>query len=826
MSVIRLTQQKVLVFLVLSIAACAFVVWQISADARRQIEHLATANTDSTQWSLAQTEVELLALLVAISDASDTPSDPEALAEVRSRFDVFYSRLRTLTTGRVFESLRQNEAAGAALAQISAVLDDAIPAIDAADPELRQALPSLGARIAALRPAVRSASLDGVRLFSDDSDRQREQLSSTMRDLALLVGLMAVAITVVVTALVVMANRARRQAAHIATTHARLQTVIATCPDAIVVADPNGRIVDFNEAAERIYGYSAAEAVNADMLSLIVPEAARIETLEFLSDMPSVATAFGAATQASAMRKSGEIFPIEATVARAPSDTGPVMVAFVRDITRQVEEADELIRARDQALAGERSKDEMLTVMSHEMRTPLNGLLGTLDLLAMTPLGEEQRRYVDVMTRSGELLLAHVNSVLDIARADAGALRLEEVPFGPSKLVRDLLDSLRAKALRRGNELSVRTDGSDGMPVLGDPARLTQILINLVGNAIKFTQNGRIDVIIDRRTAGQVEFRVRDTGIGIAPEDQERVFEDFVTLDASFNRNVEGTGLGLGIVRRLTRLMKGNIRIESERGQGACFVLTLPFANQPEMSDLPHEATSISAAAQTDRKVLVIEDNEVNRMVVRGMLEARSCHVVEAVDGQEGVLLARDQRFDVIFMDISMPLLDGVAASRLIRSEGPNKDVPIVALTAHVREEDEARFHAAGMNAVLAKPLSFRALDLLLDSLADDPPSPVRQDEARRYLAANIGEAQADKVLPRIRQEFHESLQSLKDIAPEPQRRVEAARLAHKMAGAVALIGLAALRDELVRLEEELTGEGDIRTEIAARLDRIDNLAP
>ena len=825
MSAIRFTHQKLLALLVGSIAACACVVWLVSTDARRQIEHLATANTDSTQWSLAQSEVELLALLVAISDATEKPDDPNALGRVRSRFDIFYSRLRTLTTGRVFETLRQNNSAGERLARVATVLDEAIPLIDAPDAELRRSLPTLGADIAALRPAVRSASLDGVRLFSDDSDRQREQLSSTLRDLALLVGLMAVAITVVVVALGIMATRARRQAAHIATTHARLRTVIATCPDAIVVADPDGRIIDFNEAAERIYGYSADEALDADMLSLIVPETARDETIEFLGSIPSTVTELGPATQATAMRKSGEIFPIEATVARAPSDTGQVMVAFVRDITRQVEEAEELIQARDRAVAGERSKDEMLTVMSHEMRTPLNGLLGTLELLSTTTLDNAQRRYVDVMAQSGELLLGHVNSVLDIARADAGALQLEQIPFDPHRLVCDLLDSLRAQAQRRGNQLFARATGPDDRPVLGDPARLTQILVNLIGNAIKFTENGRIDVIVDRRTAGRVEFQVRDTGIGIAPEDHERIFEEFVTLDASFQRKVEGTGLGLGIVRRLTQLMQGSIRIESDRDRGACFVLTLPLASPPRTNDLPELPSTSDVALQPHRKVLVVEDNEVNRMVVRGMLQARNCQVIEAADGQEGVALARNQSFDLIFMDISMPQMDGVAASRLIRAEGPNRDIPIIALTAHVRAEDEARFQAAGMTTVLAKPLSFRTLDQLLASLAADGPDMVRREAARSYLAENVGQAQAEKVLTRIIQELDEGLTVLNDILPDPQRRTDAARLAHKMAGAVALIGLTDLRDELAGLEEALTTESETPSELTARLERISALA-
>ncbi|WP_304614079.1 hybrid sensor histidine kinase/response regulator [Paracoccus sp. (in: a-proteobacteria)] len=826
MSAIRTRLQVAVAVLTVSIAVCGFVVWVVSADARRQIDQLATANSDSIQWSLAQSEVELLALLVAVGDARAQPGDTAMLAEVRTRFDILYSRMRTLTTGRVFQTLRQDDPARRRLDQTEAALDAIVPLIDGSDDRLRDALPTLQARVAALRPVVRSASLEGVRLFSGQSDRQREQVSAAMHDLALLVGMMVVAVTLVVAALAVMADRARRQAARIATTHARLRTVIATSHDAIVVADTDGRILDFNESAQRIYGYGAEEALGADMLTLIVPEAARAEVRGFLADISTPATDPGRPVRATAMRKSGEIFPIEVTVARAPSERGPVMIAFVRDVTRQVQEADELIRARDRAVAGERAKDEMLTVMSHEMRTPLNGLLGTLDLLSATPLNPQQRRYAEVMAQSGALLLGHVNSVLDIARADAGAMRLEQVAFDPHRLVLDLLEALQARARQRGNTLSAQMIGDAACPVLGDPARLTQILMNLIGNAIKFTEGGRITVTIDRRQRGVVEFRVHDTGIGIAPEDHARIFQEFVTLDPSFRRMVEGTGLGLGIVRRLTRLMDGDIRVESAIGQGACFILTVPLADQPLPPPVTTPARPAPPMPGPRRRVLVVEDNEVNRMVVREMLHARNCDIVEAVDGQQGVDAALAQRFDLIFMDISMPRMDGITAATRIRAQGPNVATPIIALTAHARPADQDRFQAAGMSATLTKPLSFQALDPLLDRVATMRGASPARDAARRHLAGNIGAEHADRMLDRILSEFHDGLARLDDLTADPATLSDAAHLAHRMAGSVALLGLSELRDALSDLESGLTAGTLARPGILNRLAAIGAMSP
>ncbi len=795
----------------------------ISADARRQIDRLAIANLESVQWALAQSEVELLTMLELLGQIQQIAPEEQAaaLAQFRQRFDIFYSRNRTLNIGTVFDHVRQHEGVQDALVEISDFLAYAIPLVDGPDAQLIEALPELRARAKALRPSVREISLEGVRTNSMHSDRQRAQVASALEDLALLVAMLFLALVAVVLALAFMAQNARNQATSMALTHSRLRAVIATSIDAIVVADAQGRIIDFNDVAVRIYGYSLEEALGADMVSLIVPEQLRDYVrarVASLRDSTSWAEMPENPEPAKAMRKSGEIFPIEVSVARAESETGPVMVCFVRDISRRVANEAELIRARDRALAGEKAKADMLAVMSHEMRTPLNGLMGTLDLLMTTQLDDRQRRYAQVMAQSGHLLLRHVNNVLDISRADAGVIELAWRPFDPRLLVSQILDGLQAQAQQRGNVLSLAMIGDNRRPLMGDQSRLTQILMNLVGNAIKFTEGGHILVEIDRSVgAGHVEFRVTDTGIGIATEDQQRIFDEFVTLDPSFQREVEGTGLGLGIVRRLAGLMGGWVTVDSQPGEGSCFTVRLPLPEQvaePEALPAPQAPEPAAPAAPSQLQVLVVEDNQINRMVVGEMLASRNCRVIEACDGQEGVTEAGRRRFDLILMDISMPRMDGVTAAQAIRRNGPNTATPIIALTAHALPADQAKFAKAGMLATLTKPLSFKALDDILKRFtgttkapaqARAKPRPVtnRKEAARAHLAESIGPERAVQVVDRILKELDDGLTRLQDMIQDPARNDDVARLAHRMAGSVAMIGFDDIRQSLNRLETE-----------------------
>ncbi|MDE9450230.1 response regulator [Aliiroseovarius sp. Z3] len=784
----------------------AAAIWLLSADARREVDALATANADSTQWSLAQSEVEFLAFTIAARAVVAGKAQP---ADARRRFDVFYSRMQTLKSARSFADVRAHSEVEISLADIDDFFADAIPFVDADDGAFVAALPGLVDRFPSLQADLRTISLAGVSVLSARSETRRAAVSGALTDLGFIsFGLLALLLALV--GILFMINRAsQRQTSEIALTQGRLQAIISTSLDAILVAGKDGHVLDFNGAAEGIFGYTREEAIGADVADLIIPD----HLLDAHNDgmaryrQTGIKHVVGSGLlKLEAKRKDGSVFPVELSINSAESEEGEIFVSYIRDISKRVESENELVEARDKALAGEKAKADLLAVMSHEMRTPLNGVLGTLDLLSDTVLDERQQKYVGVMDASGKMLLEHVNNVLDISRVDAGkAVRVEE-PFNVCELAQSTVEGLQTTAALRGNTLKIAQLGPRAAMRVGDRKRIQQILFNLLGNAIKFTENGTITLEIDCQNGGEtMEFRVIDTGIGISEADLARIFEDFVTLDASYQREVEGTGLGLGIVRRLAELLEGEIGVESEEGDGSVFWVRLPLphvADRPvtrPVSMTPHEVSGDAL------RVLLVEDNEVNRMVAREMLEKNGCEVTEAIDGQDGVRAAEAEAFDLILMDISMPKLDGTTAAKMVKnSNGPNVETPIIALTAHALPADVARFRDAGMEDVITKPLSFDRLKAVLTEFsAPDVREERRQDGTPMAdLIETLGAEKAEALRQRVVTEVKVGIVDLTAMAGDESRRTELGALAHKLAGSVAMFGEQPIWEQLKALEE------------------------
>jgi len=372
--------------------------------------------------------------------------------------------------------------------------------------------------------------------------------------------------------------------------------------------------------------------------------------------------------------------------------------------------------ARMLALAdsASRAKSEFLANMSHEIRTPLNGVLGTLELLAESELKPAQREWVDTVRSSGTHLLTLLSDVLDVSKIEAGKVVLEHAPFDLRRLLVELQRHFAPTAAAKG--LSLACDVASDVPsaLVGDATRVRQVLFNLVGNALKFTERGVVTLCgIARQHIGdqlELELRVRDTGIGIAPERLDAIFDKFTQADASTTRRFGGSGLGLSIARDLARLMGGDVRVHSELGRGSEFVVTLRVARAAEHAD-----AGLNAPLRPGLRVLVAEDNPVNWRVTQALLEKLACSTSHAATGAEAVRAAQAHAFDVILMDCQMPELDGFEATRAIRAApGPNARTPILALTANALAGDEQRCHAAGMDDYLAKPVRREELEALL----------------------------------------------------------------------------------------------------------------
>ncbi len=366
----------------------------------------------------------------------------------------------------------------------------------------------------------------------------------------------------------------------------------------------------------------------------------------------------------------------------------------------------ELDAALTAAYAATKAKGDFLATISHEIRTPLNGILGMLHLLTDTELNAEQRDFARTIKQSAEALLRIINNILDFSKIEAGRMELDSVEFNLQIVVKGVTDLLTPKAVEKGLELGITIEGDVPLLLRGDPGRLRQVLINLVGNAIKFTETGEVLVAVglieDTGETAILRFEVRDTGIGIRADRYEALFEPFSQLDSSTTRKYEGTGLGLAISRQLVQLLGGELSVTSTPGQGSVFSFTVRLGRP----DAPDDQPPTDAQTTVGLRVLVVDDNPVNQKVAINLLRKAGHTVDLAVNGQEAVELANRRDYELILMDCHMPEMDGFQATAAIRAaEGPRGPVPIIAMTANVTERDREACLAVGMNDYIAKPV-------------------------------------------------------------------------------------------------------------------------
>ncbi len=374
----------------------------------------------------------------------------------------------------------------------------------------------------------------------------------------------------------------------------------------------------------------------------------------------------------------------------------------------------ELIQAREESEQANRAKSDFLAMMSHELRTPMNGVLGMLQLLETTSLNDEQTEYAALATESTEHLLKVINDILDFSRIERGALELEAIPFNLLELLQSSVQVFQHSAHQRGLQLLLETQtGLEQLEVSGDPTRIRQILVNLIGNALKFTEEGHIRVETHwQQLDDQVLWftcAVHDSGIGIGSERLERMFDAFQQADTSISRRYGGTGLGLPIARTLAERMGGTLRAESQLGEGSVFTLEIPLPFREHSGQMP--SSENQALSNGDgQAVLLVEDNPVNQTVIEAMLRSLGYQVSLVGDGQQALQSFADHDYAAILMDCRLPLMDGYEATRQIRQQAKGRNVPIIALTANALQGDREACLTAGMNDYLAKP--FKRADL------------------------------------------------------------------------------------------------------------------
>ncbi|WP_375690810.1 ATP-binding protein [Pseudooceanicola sp. LIPI14-2-Ac024] len=720
---------------------CVGIIGFLGTEVRQKLNELAYSPADNMQWTLSQFEVEFLELIVALDQATALPEDADpaevtaALAELRKRYDILYSRLETLANSPLYRQAIYNSLVVDRFRRTSAEIRGLVPMIDSPDAELRADLPEIEDTLTGLRDTVRGILTQGNQVLVENADETRTDVALVLYRLVLASLVLLVALSLLVLIFRRMASLNERRAKQVLATSARLETIVSTSRDAILVLDRDGQIETANRAAEAMFDGTHAPLTGRWIGALLFRDTEhRLRPLT-AEDLRVLCQAENRPALRLIGRTQAAVFPVEVSMNVTDREGAPVFVCVIRDISHQVEAELELKDSRDKALAGERAKARFLGVVSHEMRTPLNGIVGTIDLMEDAPDAELRDQYLPVLRNSAHVLLDLVNDVLEITRIE-GQVPVQADPFDLDQVVASVIASEVPRARANGNRLERGAEPPVGT-VRGDVRRVRTVLVNLVANAAKFTRDGEITVTAERMSDDMVEFQVIDTGIGIAEEDLPTIFDDFVRTDAAVNLQIQGTGLGLGIVRQLVQSMKGEIDVESIAGEGSLFRVLLPLP----AAEAVQRGGPVPAAPPPDKglprlDILVVEDNPTNRFVTRRMLGNQGHGVTEAHDGLEAIRIAGERPFDLILMDVSMPNMDGIEAARRIRSgTGPNRATLIVALTAHIGEEVSASLDAAGLNEVLAKPLTRAALDAVVHRAAEGL-ARSRAEHATRAIAA------------------------------------------------------------------------------------------
>jgi hypothetical protein len=468
--------------------------------------------------------------------------------------------------------------------------------------------------------------------------------------------------------------------------------------------------------------------------------------------------------------------------------------------------------------AGNRAKSAFLATMSHEIRTPLNGLIGSVDLLRDTGLSGEQLRHVQVIRECGDALLSLIDDLLDISKLESGTIQLEARPFDVTTLVRGVFDVIAARAGAKGIALMV--DCPD-IGMTSDPTRIRQVLLNLVGNAVKFTERGSVSVrarMLPGSGAGgstMIRFEVSDTGIGIAEDAQARLFRDFQQVDASITRRYGGTGLGLAISRRLVEAMGGSIGLTSQVGKGTTFWFQLPTlragANRPADPELALETRR--AIRPGPPRILVVEDNPVNQRVAAGLLARLGITAEIAADGQEAVDRITAQPFDLVLMDVQMPRLDGLEATRILRQRGAG--VTIVGLSANAFETDRQAGLDAGMDDFVTKPVTRRKIEDILGrwwarDLADERGEEQILPAADEIQLAELRRDLGDDGFAEVSAAFQTDAGTMVGAVAAALAAGDVAaarRVLHTLTGAASTMGQSGLAGAAERLSERLAAD-------------------
>jgi two-component system sensor histidine kinase EvgS len=586
---------------------------------------------------------------------------------------------------------------------------------------------------------------------------------------------------------------------------ARFRLLIEQSPDGIFVAGIDGRYCDVNTAGASMLGYTREEILARSISDVIIPE----EKIRLPGEVKRVTADAVTRTEWIFRRKDGSTFVGEIMCRALPDGR---LQAILRDVTERKQVEAELRLAKEVAESAAEAKGAFLANMSHEIRTPLHIIIGLAHLLTRDEQAPFQKTRLRQLTENSEHLLAVLNDILDLSKADARHLQLNPAPFRLGEVIAKVRRMFQIRAREKGLSLRIDVDAAlaDAV-VVGDAQRLTQVLLNLVGNAIKFTEQGEVVLSVACLAASpeayDIRFSVRDTGVGIAPADHARIFDAFEQADKSPTRLHQGTGLGLSISRHLVELMGSAIQLDSRLGSGSTFSFDLCLErSSAEIPGQPVEALApATSGIHPGLHVLLVEDHEMSQEIILEMLTDLGCEADVVPNGLEAVRCVQERHFDLILMDMQMPIMDGLTATRRIRALPGYADTPIIALTANAFAEDREQCLEAGMSGHLPKPVTPQKLADALAGMAPMPSLPPWPDAGDSGIARMLAELEGIEVGPSWRkspQHLEEYCHNLSRFAAlhrqelaqareavEGGNLTEASNLVHRLKGIAGLLG-------------------------------------
>ncbi|TPV56949.1 PAS domain S-box protein [Aestuariibacter sp. GS-14] len=495
---------------------------------------------------------------------------------------------------------------------------------------------------------------------------------------------------------------------------AKLQSIFHTMPDAVFVINAEGIIESVNEKGLVMFKYEESELIGKNISILMPPEHSQHHD-GYLQRYIATGTAhiLGKPRELKAVKKTGEVFPIELSVGEATTESGQLFTGIIRDITWQKSQQAALIESEKLAKSAAEAKSLFLANMSHEIRTPMNGIIGTLSLFKDDNLSTKQREMLTTVRSCGESLLTIINDILDFSKIESGKLQIEQVNFDLREAVHEVLLLVSNIASKRG--ISIHSHFTDTIPqyLVGDVVRIRQILMNILSNAIKFSGDSDdiwLNVILLSEQNGKfhLKFSVKDQGIGMTQEEQSRLFVAFSQAEEGITRKYGGTGLGLSICAKLLELMGGSISVESEKYIGSTFSFELPFGKGALPKEKATKDNYDNLSEKYPHQVLLVEDNMINQIIAQTMLETLGYYVTIANNGQEAIDLFKLHKYTLIFMDMQMPVMDGITATAEILKL--DSSALVIAMTANALNEDKEKCLNTGMKAFITKPIQLNEI--------------------------------------------------------------------------------------------------------------------